>query len=358
MPKVPLVRLAQWFWPGKPPLAHARWVVATCRSADLARGLLADLAARSSRPQALLLLDEGRYEGPWPWALLPGASPERVLRRLQPDSLLFLDDSPRTRALASAAHCPVWWINGQSADLLALGRVTVASAVWATAMGGGLVIGDPCVEWPAVPPAVADMAFCARFRGVRAAGRWLIYFAGTSLGEEALAYRTFLAMSARSGGLLALAPADEARYEEVYRESIKYHLLTTRQQRLMTSELPPKTRVYYIEEQTARRAMYSCADVIVVGGTFAPGPAAIHEALHAGTSVVVGPRRDDPWVVAAVNAGVVMACADSEALTVAGVKLVSDPDARARYAQVLRDWVILQPGARTRLMSLLEGDFS
>jgi len=357
-PQAPLLRLAQWFWPSKPPLAHARWVVATTQSVVLAHGFLTDLAGRSERPLALLLLDEGPYEGPWPWALLPRVSPERVVRRLNPDSLLFLDDSERSRSLAFVARCPVWWINGQSADLLALGRVMVGSAAQATAIGGGIVTGDPFVEWPIRPPAIRDAAFCHRFQGVRSAGRFIVYFANTSAGEETLAYNTFLNMSARSSGLLALAPVDSARHEEVYRESIKYHLLTTRQRRLMTSEVPPNTRVYYIEDPSARQAMYPCADLVVVGGTFAGGPVEMYEALSAGVPVAVGPRRIDPLVAAAVRAHVVIGCAGDEDLTALGTSVLSDPPARERWAGAVRDWMALQPGARERTVALLDGDFS
>ena len=354
----PLVRSIHWLWPGKPPLANARWVVATQQSVALAHDFLAELAAHRDRPLALLLLDEGDYEGPWPWALLPKLGPARVLLRLKPTSLIFLDDRPPARALARLARCPVWWINGRSADLLLLGRVTAASAVCATAIGGGFVTGDPCLDGSTWPHVNRDTAFCSRFQSVRLAARWIIYFAGTCAGEETLAYNTFLNMSARSGGLLALAPVDEARHEEVYRESIKYHLLTTRQRRLITSEVPPKTRVYYIEDPSARLAMYPCADLIVVGGTFVDGPVDMLAALSAGVPVIVGPKRADPLVAAAVRAGVVMACADDEELTVKGAALLSDPLARARAAQALQDWIALQPGARARVVSLLDGDLS
>lgn len=352
------MRWVQWFWPGKPPLAHVCWVVATSESTALAHDFLTALAKRSERPLALLLLDKGPYDGPWPWAFLPPLSPARVLLRLQPDCLLIFDDDARSRALAAAAQCPVWWINGQSADLLAMGRVTVASAAQASAIGGGIVTGDPFVEWPIVPPAVRDGAFCDRFQGVRAAGRWVVYFAATSSGEETLAYSAFLNMSTQSGGLLALAPTDSARYEEVYRESIKYHLLTIRQRRLLTSEVPPKTRVYYIEEPSARQAMYACADLVVVGGTFVDGPVAMYEALSAGVPIAVGPRRTDLLVAAAVRARVVIPCTGGEDLAAQGAGVLSDPAARERWARAARDWFTLQPGARARVVALLTDDFS
>ena len=356
MAGTPLVRGLQWLWPAKPPMPGAVWVVATHESAHAASGFLRDLATHLKPPLAVLLLDEGPYQGPWPWALSPGLGPKRVVSRLKPEGLVILDDHPLARGMARQGSCPVSWINARSPDLLSLGRVTVDSEVQAAMIGGGLVTGNPCLNWP--PLTCVDDAFCSRFHSVRKAGRWIIYFAATVPGEETLAYATFLNISARSGGLLALAPADALRHEEVYRESIKYHLLTTRQKRLITSEVPPKTRVYYIEEESARRAMYACADAIVVGGTFAEGPTEAWIALSAGVPVLVGPRRLDPLVRAAVLAGVVIACDHEASLTAEAAKLMADPAVREDRATSLRDWVALQAGARSRVAALVAADFS
>lgn len=353
----PLLHGLRWLWPAKPPVPDAVWVVATCESVYTARGFLADLAARLKPPLAVLLLDEGPYQGPWPWAVAPRLGPERVASRLKPAGLIILDDHPLARGLARQHVGPVSWINGRSPDLLSLGRVTVDSDKQATAMGGGLVTGNPYFDWPQSSER-ADDGFCGRFHSVRQAGRWLLYFAATAPGEEALAYATFLALSARSGGLLALAPADAARHEEVYREAIKYHLLTTRQKRLMTSEVPPKTRVYYIEEESARQAMYACADIVVMGGTFADGPTEAFTAFSAGVPVLVGPHRRDPLVRAAVSAGAVLACDHEASLTMEAARLMADPAARDSQRARLREWVALQPGARSRVLALLAADFS
>lgn len=354
----PLLHGLRWLWPAKPPMPGAVWVVANAGTLPAARGFLAELAAQLKPPLAVLLLDEGSYDGPWPWAVAPGrGSPERVASRLKPAGLIILDDHPLARGLARQVVGPVTWINGRSPDLLSLGRVTVDSKAQATAIGGGLLTGNPYLEWPKAVTGVDD-TFCSRFHSVRKAGRWLMYFAATVPGEETLAYATFLNISARSGGLLALAPADATRHEEIYRESIKYHLLTTRQKRLMTSEVPPKTRVYYIEEDLARQAMYACADVVVMGGTFAGDPTEAFAALSAGVPLLVGPRRSHPLVQAAVSAGVVVACDHEAALTTEAARLMAEPAARESQAARLRDWVALQPGARSRAVTLLAADFS
>lgn len=352
--KEPLWGGMQWYWPGKPSFPGACWVAGTTESLDEARGLLEDLGARPGVPLALIVLDEGRYEGRWPFVRLPSAGPDRVLRRLAPAQLIFLQDHPALRALAAVAPCPVLWVNGQSPALLGLGQVAVGSHAQAERIGGGVVIGDPCVEWLAEVPSWDNPSFCERFQAVRRAGRWVLYCAGTAAGEETIAYSTFLNVSAQSGGLLALAPADETRHEAIYRESIKYHLLTVRQLRLMTSEVPPKTRVYYIESAAARLAMSPCADLIVMGGTWMEGSVPFREALWAGVSVLVGPHHGaDPWVRAAARAGAVTVCADSKALAIEAARLLGNREAREYSAKALRDWLTLQPEARRRFVALL-----
>ncbi len=347
----PLLRFAQWYWPGRPPLADACWVVATTASAQAAHGLLAALRDARRGPLALLFLDEGVYEGPLPWVRLPALGARRILARTGPHSLLCLDDDPRSRALAASASCPVAWVNGRSPDLLSLGTVAVASEQVASRIGGGVVTGDPCVAWPAEPILSPDPHFCERFRAVRAAGRWLVYFAGTHAGEEALAYTTFLALSAGSGGLLALAPHDPARHEEVYRDAIKYHLSTVRQLRLMTSEVPPKTRVYYIESPEARRAMSACADLVVAGGTLVAGPESPTDLLGAGAPILVGPHRRDPLLAAAADAEVVIPCPVVSDLARVAATWLADAPGRARMAQALTRFVASQPGARARFVA-------
>ena len=351
MGDTPLLRFAQWYWPGKPPLAKACWVVATVARARAAKGLLAALEEARHGPLALLLLDEGDYGGPLPWARMPALAPARILSRLQPRILLCLDDDPRSRALAAAASCPVAWVNGRAPELLSLGVVAVASEVVAARIGGGVVTGDPLVAWPAAPDAPAGAWSCERFQAVRKAGRWIVYFAGTEPGEEALAYTTFLALSAGSGGLLALAPADPGRHEEVYRESIKYHLTTVRQSRLMTSEVPPKTRVYYIESPEARRAMHDCADLVVAGGTLVAGAPLPAERLAAGAAILAGPYPRNPLLAAAVDAEVVLSCAAVADLGHVAGAWLADAAGRARMAQALGRWTASQPEARARFLA-------
>ncbi|MDA8391113.1 MAG: hypothetical protein M0Z76_10360 [Gammaproteobacteria bacterium] len=348
----PLMPAYRWLWPGKSPLPGALWAVATAAVAIEAQDFLEALAARA--PLGLLLLDDAPYGGPIPWLRLPRLAAARTVGRLQPRRLVMLEDDPRARALAAVSPARTVWINGASADLLALGRVFVASTMQETQVGGGELTGDPLVApLPVAPTPQAD--FCARFQAVRAAGRWIVYFAATTEGEEPLAYGAFLQIAVTSGGLLALAPADPARHEGVYREAIKYHLLTTRQRRLMTSEVPAKTRVYYIEDAPARRSMYDCADLIVVGGTFRGGAVDMAAALAPGRPLLIGPHRQDPLVRAAVRARIAVTCDREADLAACCRSLLGDADARAQYAQAIHAWLHQQPMARQQVLDALTG---
>ena len=346
------MRLAQWYWPGRSPLPDACWVITTTDHAHAAHGLLATLQEAREGPLALLFLDEGRYEGPLPWARLPALGASRILSRLKPRCLLCLDDDPRARALAAERSCPVIWANARSPDLLSLGAVAVASESLASRIGGGVVTGDPCVEWSAAPTAdPGEPAFCERFRSMREAGRSILYFADTEEGEEALAYNTFLALPAGRGGLMALAPRDPARHEGVYREAMKYNLSTVRHARLMTSEVPPKTRVYYIESAEASSAMHACADLVVAGGTLAPGANGSAEILYRGGALLVGPYRADPRLAAAVHAEVVISCEEVADLGRICAAWLADASGRAARAQALSRWLVLQADARVRFVA-------
>ncbi len=351
MGPAPLMSSAQWYWPGRPPLPDAHFVVATAEAAAQATALLVALKEATAKPFALLLLDEGPYHGPLPWLRLPGLRPRRVLARLKARSLLCLVDGERVRALAAAANCPVVWVNGRSRDLLTLGQVCVASRAVADHIGGGTVTGDPLVTWsPSVT--TADAGFCGRFAAVRTAGRFILYFGNTVAGDETVAYQTFLGVRAGAGGLLALAPHDPTRHEGVYRDAIKYHLQTVRQTRLMTSEVPAKTRVYYIESPAARQAMYACADVIVVGGTFTDTPAPpLDEGIWCGTPLVLGPYPKDARLAAAQAALVAATGPTAEAVAAEVQALLADPDLRARRSQAWREWLTLQGTAQARFVT-------
>lgn len=345
----PLLRPVQWWWRGPPPLPSALWVVATRARALAADDFLAVLARRG--PVALALLDGGPYAGRWPWVPWPGMSGARIGRRLAARAFVMLDDDPRARALAAASSCPVIWVNGCSPALAALGQVTAGSDAARARVGTAILTGDPLIVLPAA--SLPDKAFCARFAAARDAGRWLFYAAHTAAGEEDIAYRAFLQISVAQAGLLALAPADPARHEGIYREAIRYHLLTTRQRRLLTSMVPPRTRVYYIEDDDAQRAMYGCADVTMIGGTFGGGAIDMAIALQAGRTILVGPRRDHPLVRAAVDAGIVVVCDDERQLIEQARALLTDAHARTRHEAAIRQWLALQKDARERVLALL-----
>ncbi|MHB1565685.1 MAG: hypothetical protein ACYCXG_03025 [Acidiferrobacter sp.] len=345
----PLLRPLQWLWRGPAPLPAAVWVVATRAQVQAADKFLTALSRRG--PMALALLDGGPYTGRWPWLSWPPVGGARMARRLQAKAWVMLDDGGRAQALAAQAHGPVIWVNGRSPVLATLGRVTVGSDAQRRRVGTAELTGDPLIDLPTLAP--HDATFCARFAPVRDAGRWVFYGAQTTAGEEDIVYRAFLQLAVTHAGLLALAPADPARHEGIYRESIRYHLLTTRQRRLLTSTVPPRTRVYYIEDQAALRAMYGCADVTLVGGTFAGGAVDIAAAVQGGRALLVGPRREHPLVQAVVDAGIAVPCDNERQLIEQARMLLTDSAARQRQEAAIRQWWLLQQGARERVLALL-----
>ena len=294
-----------------------------------------------------------RYAGPLP-AL--GARGLRDLRRLKPARVILVGDVTNGVALAQTGSAPCYWVNARDPRIatLRLTAVTVADARAHAALPAALLTGDPLLNIPA-PPTPPDVEFCERFKEFRERRRWVGYFAATGAGEEDLAYLSFMQLSRKQMGLLALAPYDPARYEPVYRDAIKYRLPTNRHLRLITSYIPHKTRVYYIEDAAALKAMYPCADFVVVGGTLSPESTHVPDIftpLSYGRPIIVGPRRDDYAVAAALRAGVVLGAdnVDDIARHALGLLDSADGEALTRAAAM---WLSLQGGASARVMSIL-----
>lgn len=289
------------------------------------------------------------------------AATAKLLARLKPPSILALG---ALGAAAPALHdleAPLFWINAREPELAGFGArlITLRDPARAAQLPTAVVTGDPLLllEDDPQPP---DPAFCERFKEVRERDRWILYFAVTAEGEEdEIAYPVFLRLSRRGVGLLALAPGDPERYETVYRGAMRFHLMTNRHGRLMTSFVPHKTRVYYIEDVTARRAMYSCADLVVFGGAFGkthgqPLLSDLRYALESGRTVVVGPERDDDALLKAARTdGVVVPAADVPALEARLESLLAAPELRERQGRRARAWMTQQKGALDRVLALL-----
>lgn len=216
--------------------------------------------------------------------------------------------------------------------------------------------GDPLLALPPAPPPPPANPLCERFAELREAGRWILYFPATVADEEPVAYGAFFELLRRRKGFMALAPADAERYEPVYREALKYRLPTNRHNRLSTSWIPKKSRVYYVEDPETLGGLYDCADVVVPGGTLM-GDARrpdLFTPLARGVATVVGPAwRDDPVIAAALAAGAVQPAADENDLVEVLLPLLGDEKARRRQATRGREWLACHGGAADRVLRAL-----
>ncbi|MEJ2508230.1 MAG: 3-deoxy-D-manno-octulosonic acid transferase [Gammaproteobacteria bacterium] len=284
----------------------------------------------------------------------------RTLRRAAPARLVLLGDIEAAAALAKAVTCPIFWVNTPAS---AIGGVTgedivrmVADPELCGAAGSVHLTGDPLLGIDALPTPATDHAICERFRDHRQGGRWIGYFAATGAGEERLAYGTFFKLTRRKMGLLVLAPFDPARYEPVYREAIKYHLPTNRHNRLSTSYVPIKSRVYYVEDPNTLEAMYRCADFVVAGATLSAEAAHAPDLLSpilAGAPVIIGPERCDPVVAAAARANALVPADDEDELVEAAYRLIADEALRTELTARARAWAEAQVGALSRVVALI-----
>lgn len=285
-----------------------------------------------------------------------GARDLHDLRRLKPARVIVLGEVANGIALAQTCSAPCYWVNARDPRIatLKLAAVTVADARAHAALPTAQLTGDPLLSLPA-PAAPPDIAFCERFKEFRERERWVGYFAATGAGEEDFAYLSFMQLSRKRMGLLALAPYDSTRYEPVYRDAIKYRLPTNRHLRLITSYIPHKTRVYYIEDAAALKAMYPCADFVVVGGTLSAEARHVPDLftpLSYGRPLIVGPRRDDYAVAAALRAGIVLAADNVDDVVRHALGLIGDADGGA-LTRAAATWLSSQRGAAARIMSIL-----
>lgn len=282
------------------------------------------------------------------------------LRRAGPQRLILLGDLPQGAALRAAVEAPCAWINAPAGTAPAAegDLVTVADPRQADESGGVHLTGDPLLGLSALPQPGVAHALCERFREQHRTGRWIAYFAGTGAGEEPLAYGSFFKLARKKMGFLALAPREAERYEPVYRDALRYRLPTNRHNRLSTSYVPLKTRVYYIEDPQVLEQMYDCADVVVAGGTLSPEagvtPDVLTPILH-GRPVIVGAEAGrDPIAAAAVRDGAVVPAADEDALVEAAYRLLTDEAQRAAQTALASRWAEAQPGATERVLALLQ----
>ncbi|WP_024325972.1 hypothetical protein [Thioalkalivibrio sp. AKL19] len=343
---------------------------------EAAADWLQELAGRNG-PIALGVTDcrqdreaEGLMDGVPALALHPELAATR-LGRLQPRAVVVIgtlhaghgDLGPALDTLA----VPRIWVNAEG-DGATGTQWNARFAAREGAHEGAEVIGDPIAGAVELPPAPSgDGVFCERFREYHEKGHPILLAPNTGPGEEAFAFAVLFAMLRKSAAILLLAPADPARHEPVYRDAIKYSLPIIRHNRFMTSFVPRKNRVYYIEDPETLHAAYACADVTLPGGTLAASetPPDLGLPLACGSAVICGPAENERHPdaatrlrMAAEHTGLVARGEDPEQVAdelLARLAEGIDPQARRER---LVEWQARQAGARdivqARLQALLD----
>ncbi|HET9114266.1 MAG TPA: hypothetical protein VFN66_10440 [Burkholderiales bacterium] len=309
---------------------------------------------------ALAVTDNTDPVSAYPLLQLPAdlAGAAERIKKIQPQRLIILGMTSAYRPLAVAANCPIFWINARDAAIADAKCRIITTAQALAELPEAVVTGDPLAGLARLPTVSVDTEICKRFKEQREGDRWLGYFAATGEAEEDYAYALFNRAIRHKMGLMLLAPRDPARCEPVYRESIKYRLQTIRHRRLSTSFVPIKTRVYYIEDPQPLESLYACADFVIAGGTLdaqAQNDPDIVTPVLLNKPVIVGAaHRRQPLIAAAVEAGVVLAGNDSEALFARIKMLIDQPEQGAALAARAHAWLERQVGASERVLSLID----
>lgn len=260
-------------------------------------------------------------------------------------------------AVVSAPGTQVFRINAGGAAMNPHERCFVSEPEIARQHKEAMLTGDPLAGLAALPEIAHDES-CERFREQRQSGRWIGYFAGTGENEEAQAYKLFNRLIRHKMGLMLLAPFARERCEPVYRDAIKYRLQTIRHNRLSTSFVPIKTRVYYIEEEAPRNALYACADWVVPGGSLNEEsnvePDIVTPMLLARPTVLGYAAKTTPLIRAALRAGIIDQPADEEQLFERLKAIIDEPDQARQRAQRAKSWLHAQAGALERVVTAID----
>src|SRR6056297_683038 len=163
-----------------------------------------------------------------------------------------------------------------------------------------------------------DTSLCERFAEFRERDYWVFYTPNTSDGEETRAIGVLFEILHKQTAIMMLSPADPARYEPVYYDSLKYNLPIIRHSRLFTSKVPRNNRIYFIEETHPVSDFYACTDLVLLGGTLTTDATSSPDLITpilAGKPIIAGPKRSNPAVQSAAEAGAIR-CEDTvEGLT-------------------------------------------
>lgn len=342
-----------------PATTEASVVVCDLAAFQCAHGFLAALQQRFNNV-LIAFVDEMPAQANYPVVQLSTEilTAQQKLKKMKPQRLIILNLSAQFSPLLTAVTCPIFWINAQEAEIAQLNCKLITTAMPIAALPHASVTGDPLSQLTELPSTNIDTSICERFKEQHEGKRWLAYFAGTGESEESIAYTLFNRAIRYQMGLMLLAPFDHARCEPVYRESIKYRLQTIRHNRLSTSFVPIKTRVYYIEDPEPFKKFYACVDLVILGGSLHADaqhlPDLITPMLFEKPIVVGTAQRNYPLLAAAIHANVIRHAKNEEELFTHMRGLIDDPHSGAQLAAKALEWLTLQPGACARVVALID----
>ncbi|WP_018873657.1 hypothetical protein [Thioalkalivibrio sp. ALJ16] len=299
-----------------------------------------------------------------PALALPPALAEERLPRLQPRAVLVIGAASDLGSALARLEAPRIWVNAAGEAPAGVDWALILAARADAAPASAEVIGDPiagAVTLPEMP--ACDPAFCERFREYHEKGWPILLAPNTGPGEEAFAFAVLFAVLQKTAAILMLAPADPARHEPVYRDAIKYSLPIIRHNRFMTSFVPRKNRVYYIEDAETLQAAYNCADITLPGGTLAASetPPDLGLPLVHGSAVICGPAAHEQHPdaatrlrMAAEHTGLVARGEDPEQVAREVLARLSEGVDREARRQALAAWQARQAGARASIQTRLQ----
>jgi len=360
---MPLSRLAGIFSAGRVPgeLAGRTLVLGTGPDLQCAEDLLGALETRYG-PLTLGVVGEAPYPGHRPHVAMPRDhdADRKRLNKLKPPRLIVLGEADNRFALVASGPVDRIWLNARSEDVAGTGcrLVTVSDRDTARLLPEARLTGDPSASLDALP-ALSNSGedLCERFKEYRERQHRVFYVPDTAAGEEAVAFGVLFELLRRQTTIMILAPADPARHEPVYRDAIKYSLPIIRHNRLMTSFVPRKNRIYYVEDTDTRNAMFPCADLVIPGGSLVEGAGAadlITPMLNT-RPILLGPHgQDSPLSRAAIQASMVDRAQGVDTLAARAEALLGDPEQALARARKARNWLTGQVGALERVMKLLD----
>lgn len=188
--------------------------------------------------------------------------------------------------------------------------------------------------------------------------RPVVLAASTREGEETLLLRAWMQQPRAGRELLVIVPRHPQRFDTVAREAEASGLRVARRAALDDAGFDPvRTDVLIGDSMGEMHAWYALADVVIMGGSLlAFGSQNLIEPCSAGCPVILGPSTFNFAEAAAqaIEAGAARSVPDAEDAIALAVRLIQDPDSRARMGRAGCEFTSLHRGAVARTLHALE----